>query len=161
MFHKRVKQKEEGAAEHHFGHAAKALEAERARSVTRETPRQTAQRDQEKEQRREKEEREIAPFAATVTDPDTETCLLYTSIPRGQKRGGQREGKREDGVLKFDHFEHGACLPASMANAIHAHAPRAEPLPWPSQRNASGCGRPICASARSTNCATTSSSVLG
>ena len=96
MFHKRVKQKEEGAAEHHFGHAAKALEAERARSVTRETPRQPAQRDQEKEQRREKEEREIAPFAATVTDPDTETAVvrgLFDAFSRAQQESGEAAGR--------------------------------------------------------------------
>jgi hypothetical protein len=90
MFHKRVKQKEEGAAEHHFGHAAKALEAERVRSVAREIARQPARQEPEERQK------EIAPFAATVTDPDAEMAVvrgLFDAFSRAQQESGEAAGR--------------------------------------------------------------------
>jgi hypothetical protein len=90
MFHKRVKQKEEGAAEHHFGHAAKALEAERVWSVAREIARQPARQEPEERQK------EIAPFAATVTDPDAEMAVvrgLFDAFSRAQQESGEAAGR--------------------------------------------------------------------
>jgi hypothetical protein len=90
MFHKRMKQKEEGAIEHHFGAAAKALEAERARSAARENARQPARKEPPEKQK------EIAPFAATVSDPDAETAVvrgLFDAFARAQLESGEAAGR--------------------------------------------------------------------
>jgi hypothetical protein len=90
MFHKRMKQKEEGAVEHHFGAAAKALEAERARAAARENARQPARKEAEDKQK------EIAPFAATVSDPDAETAVvrgLFDAFARAQQESGEAAGR--------------------------------------------------------------------
>jgi len=89
MFHKRMQQKEEGAVEHHFGAAAKALEAERARSAPRETAREPARKEQEEKQK------EIAPFAVTIADPDAETAVvrgLFDAFSRAQQESGEAAG---------------------------------------------------------------------
>jgi hypothetical protein len=89
MFHKRMKQKEEGAIEHHFGAAARALEADRARVATRETVRQPARKELKEEPK------EIAPFAATVSNPDAETAVvrgLFDAFARAQQESGEATG---------------------------------------------------------------------
>jgi hypothetical protein len=90
MFHKRMRQKEEGAIEHHFGAAAKALEAERARAAARETARQPARKELKEEPR--EDQKEIAPFAATVSNPDAETAVvrgLFDAFSRAKQESGE------------------------------------------------------------------------
>jgi hypothetical protein len=96
MFHKRMKQKEEGVVEHHFGAAAKALEAERARAAARESARSPARRGKDVVNTKEKEQIEIAAFAATVTNPDAETAVvrgLFDAFARAQQESGEAAGR--------------------------------------------------------------------
>jgi hypothetical protein len=93
MFHKRMKQKEEGVVEHHFGAAAKALEAERARAAKRQAAREPARKEIAEERA---EQKQIAPFAATVTNPDAETAVvrgLFDAFARAQHEAGEAEGR--------------------------------------------------------------------
>jgi hypothetical protein len=83
MFRKRLKDKEEGAVARHFGVAAKALEAERARAVPPEAAARVAQVAMA---------REAAPFAAIVKDPDSETAVvrgLFDALARAQQETGE------------------------------------------------------------------------
>jgi hypothetical protein len=96
MFHKRMKQREEGVVEHHFGAAAKALEAERARAAARESARGSARKGREVENVKEKEQKEVAAFAATVTNPDAETAVvrgLFDAFARAQQEAGEAAGR--------------------------------------------------------------------
>ena len=79
----------EGAVEHHFGAAARALEADRARVATRETVRQPARKELKEEPK------EVAPFAATVSNPDAETAVvrgLFDAFARAQQESGEATG---------------------------------------------------------------------
>ena len=77
IFRKRVKQKEEGAAQRHFGAAAREIEAERARK-------QAAEK---------KSNGEAAfPFAISCTDPDQETEKveqLFTAFRSAKEKAGE------------------------------------------------------------------------
>ncbi|MGB6431071.1 MAG: MXAN_5187 C-terminal domain-containing protein [Candidatus Acidiferrales bacterium] len=105
MFHKRMQQKEEGVVEHHFGAAAKALEAERARAAAREPARQPVRQVEEIEQELQKEQKQPkrpASFAATVSDPDAETAIvrgLFDAYARAQHDTGETAGR-----LTLDQF---------------------------------------------------------
>lgn len=104
MFHKRMKQKEEGAVEHHFGAAAKALEATRVRAAARDSARQPAGKSRavEKEPEPEPERKEVPAFAATVTNPDSETAVvrgLFDAFSRAQQDSGEVAGR-----LTLDQF---------------------------------------------------------
>jgi hypothetical protein len=96
MFHKRMKQREEGVVEHHFGAAAKALEADRARAAARESARGPARKEREVENVSAKEQTEIAAFAATVTNADAETAVvrgLFDAFARAQQESGEAAGR--------------------------------------------------------------------
>ena len=74
MFKKRMKKKEEGVVEHHYGAAAKAIEAERARA------------------RKGAHIRKVA-FAITCADPEHETAKvenLFTALTEAQHEAGVR-----------------------------------------------------------------------
>jgi hypothetical protein len=74
MFKKRVKKKEEGVVERHFGAAAKAIEVERAHA------------------RKHAPDRKVA-FAITCSDPEQETAKvenLFVAFSRAQQEAGEK-----------------------------------------------------------------------
>jgi len=73
MFKKRMKKKEEGVVEHHFGAAAKTIEAERERRARSHSGRKVA-------------------FAITCSDPDQETSKvenLFAAFSQAQDEAGE------------------------------------------------------------------------
>jgi len=96
MFRKRMRQKEEGVVERHFGAAAKVLVAERARAVARQPALSVEEKEPEQEREKEKDRKEIAPFAAVVTDPDADTAVvreLFDAFSGAQKDLGEDAGR--------------------------------------------------------------------
>jgi Zn-dependent oligopeptidase len=92
MFRQRMKQKEEGFTKHHFGAAAKALEAERTQpaAAARKAGARRTQHEIAEEQK------EIAAFARTVTDPSADTGAvreLFDAYSRAQQQSGEDAGR--------------------------------------------------------------------
>jgi hypothetical protein len=96
MFRKRMKQKEEGVVERHFGSAAKLLEAERLRAAARQPALKVEEKGPEQEPGKQKDRKEIAAFAAIVTDPDVDTAVvreLFDAFSGAQKDLGEDAGR--------------------------------------------------------------------
>jgi len=96
MFRKRMRQKEEGVVERHFGSAAKLLEAERVRAAARQPALKVEEKEPEQEPGKQKDRKEIAAFAAIVTDPDVDTAVvreLFDAFSGAQKDLGEDAGR--------------------------------------------------------------------
>lgn len=83
VFRKRMQQKEEGKVERHYGAAAKAIEAERAKKHAAEEAEHKAQRQK-------------GPFRVTCSEPDNEADKvekLYQAFVRAKEEAGEHTGK--------------------------------------------------------------------
>ena len=100
IFRKKVKQKEEGTVQRHFGAAAKAIEAERAQRALEEEPvgQGTAARAQN-------QRAEGAAFRMTCSEPEHESekvNKLYQALITAKQRAGEEVGKlTPEGFAEF------------------------------------------------------------
>jgi hypothetical protein len=90
IWRKRIRQREEGTVQRHFGAAARAIEAERARAATQaERPRPAAAK----------------PFRISCTDPDAEAekvARLYRALADARRAAGDEAGTMtEEGFREF------------------------------------------------------------
>ncbi len=100
IFRKKVKQKEEGTVQRHFGAAAKAIEAERAQRALEEEPAGQGTAGRAQNQRA-----EGAAFRMTCSEPEHESekvNKLYQALITAKQRAGEEIGKlTPEGFAEF------------------------------------------------------------
>jgi len=100
IFRKKVKQKEEGTVQRHFGAAAKAIEAERAQRALEEEPASQGTAGRAQNQRA-----EGTAFRMTCSEPEHESekvNKLYQALITAKQRAGEEIGKlTPEGFAEF------------------------------------------------------------